>query len=118
MKKDKTRFTIRFNDADPRQVTAMTALESAGRRKASFIADAVCDYLARHGNGAVAALPPITLLLQPTNTSGSAEETVKQPPVNMSNPKTATASSASKADDDAYHNDMRRTVMEGLSSFT
>ena len=47
MKKDETRFTIRFNPSDPKQKKAMDVLEGAGRRKASLIADALCDYLAR-----------------------------------------------------------------------
>jgi hypothetical protein len=59
MKKDKTRFTIRFNPVDPRQQKAMNALEAAGRRKASFIADAVCEYLTRHGG--VDEVLPISL---------------------------------------------------------
>jgi len=50
MKKDQTRFTIRFNPADPRHQTAMSALELAGRRKATLIADAVCEYLLRHSD--------------------------------------------------------------------
>jgi len=49
MKKDNARFTIRFNPADPRHQRAMNVLESAGRRKASLIAEAVCEYLVRHG---------------------------------------------------------------------
>ena len=53
MKKDETRFTVRFNPIDPRQKTAMDVLKSSGRRKASLIADALCEYLARHiGDGA------------------------------------------------------------------
>lgn len=56
MKKDNTRFTIRFNPADPRHQRAMDVLESAGRRKASLIADAVCEYLARHGGAEPVAI--------------------------------------------------------------
>ena len=48
MKKDEARFTIRFNPADPRHRKAMEALTASGRRKASLIADAVCEYLARY----------------------------------------------------------------------
>ena len=48
MKKDETRFTVRFNPADPRHRTTMDILGLAGRRKATLIADAVCEYLARH----------------------------------------------------------------------
>jgi hypothetical protein len=45
MKKDITRFTIRFCPADPRHQRAMEVLNQAGRRKASLIADAICYYL-------------------------------------------------------------------------
>ena len=47
-KKDETRYTIRFNPADPRHQRAMAALDTAGRRKAALIADAICEYLARY----------------------------------------------------------------------
>ena len=56
IKKDNTRYTIRFNPADPRHQRAMDVLESAGRRKASLIADAVCEYLARHGGAEPSAI--------------------------------------------------------------
>jgi len=56
MKKDNNRYTIRFNPADPRHQRAMDVLESAGRRKASLIADAVCEYLARHGGAEPVAI--------------------------------------------------------------
>ena len=50
MKKDETRFTIRFCPVDPRHRLAVEALNAAGRRKASLIAEAVCRYLAQHGD--------------------------------------------------------------------
>ena len=43
-KKDETRFTIKFNPANPRHREAMRALNEAGRSKASLIADALCLY--------------------------------------------------------------------------
>jgi hypothetical protein len=48
MKKDETRYTIRFNPSDPRHRKAMETLNIAGRRKATLIADAVCEYLSRY----------------------------------------------------------------------
>ena len=48
MKKDETRFTVRFNPADPRHRIAMDILVLSGRRKATLIADALCEYLAHH----------------------------------------------------------------------
>ena len=57
LKKDETRFTIRFNPADPRHRKAMGALKASGRRKATLIADAVCEYLERHdGHDSVSQL--------------------------------------------------------------
>jgi len=50
VKKDKTRYTIRFCSADPKHQKTMDILDLLGRRKASFIADAVCEHLARHGS--------------------------------------------------------------------
>ena len=48
-KKDETRFTIKFNPANPRHKEAMRILnKDGGRRKASLIADALCMYV--HGN--------------------------------------------------------------------
>ena len=61
MKKDKTRFTIRFNPVDPRQLKTMNALEAAGRRKSTLIADAVCEYLARRGEKNETFIPAISL---------------------------------------------------------
>jgi len=43
-KLDETRYTIRFNPADPRHRIAMEILSRAGRRKSTLIADAICAY--------------------------------------------------------------------------
>jgi len=68
MKKDKNRFTIKFTPDDPRHQIAVEALEKMGRRKAGFIADAVCDYLARYwGNGAAGTMLPPSLPASLTN---------------------------------------------------
>jgi len=53
-KKDATRFTIKFNPANPRHKEAMRILnEDGGRRKASLIADALCMYV--HCNSVIDA---------------------------------------------------------------
>lgn len=44
MKKDDTRFTVRFNPTDPRQQSAIADLNASGRRKAALIADALYYY--------------------------------------------------------------------------
>jgi len=54
VKKDENRFTIRFNTVDPRQKLTRDVLAAVGRRKASFLTDVVCDYLARYGGGSTA----------------------------------------------------------------
>jgi len=41
---DATRYTIRFNPVDPYQQRAMEILSCAGRRKATLIASAICEY--------------------------------------------------------------------------
>ena len=52
-KSDPLRFTLRFCAANPRHQKTMEALEVAGRRKAYLVADAVYEYLMRHGVGGV-----------------------------------------------------------------
>lgn len=44
MKKDDTRFTVRFNPTDPRHQSAMADLNASGRRKAALIAEALYYY--------------------------------------------------------------------------
>jgi len=54
VKKDEDRFTIRFNTVDPRQKLTRDVLAAVGRRKASFLTDVICDYLARYGGDSTA----------------------------------------------------------------
>ena len=74
MKKDETRFTIRFNAADPRHQRTMRVLERAGRRKASLIADAVCEYLARHEDGATSVILPQITVPTPVKQTSTGDE--------------------------------------------
>ena len=105
MKKDETRFTIRFNPIDPRHQAAMDALQASGRRKASLIADAVCEYLARHSGGAAFPyIPPPLAAVPPLSTSYEAVEAPEK-----------TVSSVS--DDTSFDDDMREAVLGGLSAF-
>jgi len=76
VKKDKTRFTIRFNPIDPRQAKAMNALEVAGRRKSTLIADAICEYLEhRAGTNEFYTLPIVNA---PTTTHKPQSEILTQ----------------------------------------
>jgi hypothetical protein len=58
MKKEETRFSIRFNPADPRHQFAMDALNTAGRRKATLIADALYHYFVQIDGAETAATLP------------------------------------------------------------
>ncbi|MCL2188273.1 MAG: hypothetical protein FWC16_04325 [Defluviitaleaceae bacterium] len=116
MKKDKTRFTIRFNEADPRQLKTMAALEVAGRRKASFIADAVCDYLARYGDGVAAVMLPYTP--PPPKVTSHEEAQVPRTELPIQALKLEIdVSGTDSADNDSFDDDMREAVMEGLGAF-
>ena len=45
IKKDEARFTIRFNQENPRHNKAMQILNQNGKGMASLIADALCMYI-------------------------------------------------------------------------
>jgi len=49
VKKDKYRFTIRFCDVSPKQITATDVLNAAGRRKASLMADLIDEHITKYG---------------------------------------------------------------------
>jgi hypothetical protein len=125
MKKDETRFTIRFNPADPRHQKAVGVLIAAGRRKASLIADAVCEYAARHGADGVAV----------TLTQTTQEKMVEKISAIVTAPISHSAGKADNQDmggvnTDKNHaeadlaaetpigDDMRQAILDGLSMFT
>jgi len=125
MKKDETRFTIRFNPADPRHQRAVEALEKAGRRKASLIADAICEYLARHGEyGAAdifspAPLPP-AVPTPPHAPTG--EAIVNDSPMQASESLTdagvyAETDTIASFEDANLDSDLHDAVLSGLSAF-
>jgi len=95
MKKDETRFSIRFNLADPRHRKAKEILEASGRRKASFIADAVWEYVARYGENPAAIVPVIA--------------TAPNPAI----PHIKSDSAEVSSDEE-----MRQTILDGLTAFT
>ena len=105
MKKDETRFTIRFNPIDPRHQAAMTALTSSGRRKASLIAEAVCEYMARHGGGAafpyIPPPPSVTVPVHSINEAADAADTTMP----------------GASDVASFDDDMLEAVLGGLSAF-
>ena len=104
-KKDEARFTIRFNPADPRHQIAMEVLASAGRRKASIIADAICDYLVRHSpNGNLDQLADIGQVVRNKTTLQDADSAVIEDDNG--------SSTAIPIDEN-----MRNAVLSGLSMF-
>ena len=119
MKIDKSRFTIRFNEADPRQLKAMEILETAGRRKASLIADAICYFMAKDENGegiaATIILPSISSTVQ-TLPNCESPEANNEPPPHALEPLHLTHV-LNPPDEKTFDNDMRNAVMEGLGAF-
>jgi hypothetical protein len=117
MKKDETRFTIRFNPIDPRQFKAMNALEAAGRRKATLIADAVCEYLERRGENIEAfSLPVITVPVAEPNLRN------KTPKENSFSPPPEPAEVIEKNDVDSsdtvsFDDEIHDAILRGLAAF-
>ena len=113
MKKDETRFTIRFNPIDPRHQMAMNALKAAGRRKSTLIADALCEYLTRNGCGMVDTHLPLTLPPIPvSNVTAQEVEPLSQ----ILRPEADENENNSHADQ-PFDDDMREAVLGGLSAF-
>jgi len=100
-KKDKTRYTIKFNPADLRHREAMKALDGAGRRKATLIADALSMYN-RYGSSM-----GFTPLASDTN-NANPTQCQDKPAI-----KTAQPSNASKAND----SDIWHSINESLAGF-
>ena len=131
-KKDKARYTVRFNEADPRHQVVMAALDVAGRQKASFLADAAYYYLTQFGgNKATAEFPPTPphFYTMPENIANAAppQATVPLAPnPQITIPKSdneehtqeqAEDSYDDDSDEDFYDDDMRMAVHNGLSAF-
>lgn len=116
IKKDGTRFTIRFNSTDHRHQIAMEALNSTGRRKANLIADALCEYLVRHSGGeATDSLNKVTqtIIYEPTC---SQEKTSVIAPLSIPQ-NTEMKFNGDAAKDALASDDMREAVLGGLSMF-
>jgi hypothetical protein len=121
-KKDETRFTIRFNPADPRHQRAMDALKASGRRKAYLIADAICEYMALHGgNDHLAALPHIKQTSLPERVLSSTSEVVAETKLSDSsiiqvvNISDVDGGDVDSAEGAPFDDDMRQTILGGLS---
>ena len=124
MKKDEDRFTIRFNTIDPRQKLTRDILAAIGRRKASFITDAVCDYLVRHGgDGAIEFSSPVTAMpsllpIPHAHTPGNNKASHNQA---QELPKKVDATTEMEAieplKDIPFDNDMREAVLDALGMF-
>jgi len=116
MKKDEPRFTIRFNPVDPRHQKAMNALEVAGRRKASLIADAVCEYLARHEGNDEIFSSPFTLAPtappKPHNAVSEGDAPSRELMLGADAEK-----SIADSEDMPFGNDMCQAILDGLNAF-
>ena len=112
-KRDGTRYTIRFNPADPRHQRAMAALDAAGRRKATFIADAICEYLARYQE--VETMPPMFHAKQTISFESSYDKANESENVGMAyqNDEADTVFSGNAP----FSDDMRQTILSGLNMF-
>lgn len=116
MKKDGTRFTIRFNPVDPRQLRAMNALEAAGRRKSTLIADAVCEYLERRGENVEAFAPPAVIAPMPKNEAPKNDLPSPVPVLIATNTEKADIASDS-VDAKPFNDEMHEAILEGLAAF-
>ncbi|MCL1882710.1 MAG: hypothetical protein FWF81_03025 [Defluviitaleaceae bacterium] len=120
MKKDETRFTIRFNPVDPRQNRTMNALEAAGRRKATLIADALCEYLDRRGESYEGfSLPIITT---PAIASNPRKETpsrssYSQTPEIIADDTVTDAVLDEDFNDSAFDDEIDQAILDGLAAF-
>lgn len=120
MKKDYTRFTIRFNPVDPRHQKTMEALEVAGRRKASLIADAVCEYLARHGESGIENTVTYASSL-PSNLDNRVIKEEKTPPPVLDSQNISKADieegGAEDSENASFDDEMCKAVLNGLNMF-
>jgi hypothetical protein len=87
-KADMSRYTIRFNPADPYHQKAMVILNHFGRRKASLIANAVCAYC-EGGENALQSVQaqmslPYAPQMQSTHTIPTAEPEISKDWVSIS----------------------------------
>jgi len=139
MKKDETRFTIRFNQIDPRHQRAMNALRAAGRRKASLIADAVCEYWAMYEDGGAAVVMPLAPyqpfphsdVMANAATNDLHKQSQKPLPGSLIHtrqeaetdediedmPETDGESIDASSDNQPFDDDMREAVLSGLNAF-
>jgi len=116
MKKEETRFSIRFCPADPRHQFAMEVLNAAGRRKATIIADAICDYFARLEENE--RVPTISTK---TTIANALCKNVPNADDLLASVNTSVAESHEESDnfhsDDSYDDEMQQAVLAGLSAF-
>jgi hypothetical protein len=122
MKKDETRFTIRFNPTDPRHKKTMEVLSAAGRRKSTLIADAICDYLMRYSNTAATSAFPIAPSSYTSHSicngisANDLQIQTSKPPTIVDN--STGANEIRNLEIPLYDDDMQNTILDGLSAFT
>ena len=109
MKKDKFRFTLRFCDVSPKQITATDVLEAAGRRKTSLIADLIDEHITKYGTDAFAKYFS-NASVRPT------ADIEVQPSITQAKP-IAIEKSSDSATNESLNDEMRDSILEGLSMF-
>ena len=109
MKKDKNRFTIRFCEVSPKQITAADVLIAAGRRKAALIADLVDEHIKKYGADAFANYIPGPII----HTAANFEVQPSAALVTTVIDEVSKDSSANKSLDDEACD----SILEGLSMF-
>ena len=108
MKKDKYRFTLRFCDVSPKQITATDILISAGRRKSSLIADLIDEHIKKYGADAFSSYFSKSIAL-PANTEAIPSTAPMKVVVNKGSNDSLKSTSF---DDEACN-----SILEGLSMF-
>jgi len=112
MKKDETRFTVKFNPANPRHRDAIRILNTAGGRVAGLIADALCFY-SHHGTTSTADLGVAPARPQHKATMVAPEQSEVP---DASSPTLEIADTA-LGTDQPTEDDLWQTINESLESF-
>jgi len=121
MKKDETRFTLRFCSVAPKHINAAHILNIAGRRKASLIADLIDEHIKQYGENAFADYLHNTTFSQTATHVEIVTAQISEPSVkakkhiaSSTKPEKPLEPSNNKSLDD----EMRDTILDGLSLFS
>jgi len=127
VKKDKSRFTLRFCGISPKHVVATEVLIAAGRRKASLVADLIDEHIKKHGDNAFAdyigndAYNPVAeskkrFLIEKSGPTVTKEKMQTKTSAG-SLLKTQAETLPSQLAEEQPSEEMRNSILEGLSMF-